>query len=89
VEFPLWNHRVVKKEGGYGIHEVYYKEDGTIQAVTKDAIDPYGETLEDLRLELQRMVGATFKDVLDYDRDFPNTPKPVSRKPKKKPRLRK
>ena len=89
VRFPLWNHRVVKKDKGFGIHEVYYKDNGKIEAVTVDSVEAYGETPEELKIELQRMLACCDKKVLDYDRDFPSNPfssNPISRKPKKKHR---
>ena len=36
-----WNYRIIKypDENGYGLHEVYYNEDGSPDTMTKDPID--------------------------------------------------
>lgn len=64
-----WNHRVVRAvqngEEGYSIREVFYNDDGSISMWTKDPIDPYGETLDGLRLTLERMLECLDKPVLD------------------------
>lgn len=66
---PYWNHRVIKKfdyynEPYYEIHEVYYNGDHTIQAITVNAIRPYGDDIESLRWILERMVKCTERPVL-------------------------
>ena len=75
-----WNHRVVKRtfiwlegteneftEDQYGIHEVYYDENGKVFAVTEEAIGPSGETMEELKESLEWITGALECPVLDYD----------------------
>ena len=69
-----WNHRVVKYTDGdgtthFGIHEVYYDSDGRPSMYTESAMAPYGETLEELAQDLERMRGALVKPVLS-DADF-------------------
>lgn len=70
-----WNFRVLRRTVGheviYGIHEVYYDDAGTPRSCSSDAIEPYGDTVDDLRQELQHMVAALDEPVLDYDTDFP------------------
>lgn len=67
-----WNHRVMRHVEGdevfFQIHEVYYGiEEGSNQlSWTENAIAPMGETIEDLRFELVRMLEALDKPVLDY-----------------------
>lgn len=73
-----WNYRVVKKnvymgktmgsEIQFGIHETYYDGDRPT-AITTDKMSPYGETLEELRSDLTRMIGALEKPVLNWE-DF-------------------
>ena len=52
-----WNHRVMKhKDGGddfFQIHEVYYKEDGEVDGYTLKGASAGGNTLDELRGELQ------------------------------------
>ena len=73
-----WNHRVVRRqltewsEGedvqyGFSIHEVYYDDAGKPNAITEDAIQPYGDTPEELLEELIRFLYATTKPTLEYE----------------------
>ncbi len=64
-----WNHRVVKKtyengEEAFGIHEVFYNEDGTIYSYTKDPVDASCESLEALREYIQWMTDCLDKEIL-------------------------
>lgn len=64
-----WNHRVIKKtypsgEESYGIHEVYYNENGEIYAHTTDPIDLNCETLDDLKQYIQWCLKACEKPIL-------------------------
>lgn len=70
-----WNHRVVRskftgqpsestEEYEYTIREVYYNDMGEIVGITENAMSPYGETPEDLKLQLERMLKACEKDIL-------------------------
>lgn len=65
-----WNHRVIKHvnkiETYYQIHEVYYDDDGKVTAMTENAVAPFGETTDELEWELNRMLDALKKPVLDY-----------------------
>jgi hypothetical protein len=45
----------------FAIHESYYNDVGEVTAWTDDAASPMGETLDDIRNELERMLRA-----LDY-----------------------
>jgi len=71
-----WNHRVVRYQTrnlfgdpdvGFAIHEVYYDKDGNVQAMTSEAVRPWGDTKDELRLELMRMLEALNKPDLDYN----------------------
>ena len=63
-----WNHRVMRTEVDdettYAIHEVYYKADGSVGAWT-GPVEPFGDTLAELRLELERMLATFDGGVLD------------------------
>ena len=65
-----WNHRVMKQKDGdedwYQIHEVYYK-DGKVSGYTKNGIAAGGNTLEELRAELIRMIESLDKEVIQYE----------------------
>ena len=68
-----WNHRVMKHEKAdgdddwYQIHEVYYDSKREPGSWTKEGIAPGGNTLEELRDELIKMLEATEKEILNYE----------------------
>lgn len=71
-----WNHRVVRREYPkavpeerilYGVHEAYYDSEGVCFSVTRDPTPAYGATLDEVRRELERMLAALEKPVLDYE----------------------
>ena len=76
-----WNYRVVRKnvymgktinpEVQFGIHETYYNSEDKPTAITTDHMRPYGETLEELKSDLEKMVAALEKPVLNWE-DFKN-----------------
>lgn len=66
-----WNYRVLKKEHHTGeielsIIEVYYDEMGNIDGWADD-IRPHGETLEELRRDLDHMIRALTAPILTAD----------------------
>lgn len=63
-----WNYRVIEHhdtDGNpyYQIHEVYYDPSDVI-SWSVDAIEPLGESVEDLREDLEAMLAAFHKPVL-------------------------
>ncbi len=66
-----WEYRVMRtvdKETGedrLGIHELYLAPDGSVQGLTTEPLIPVGATLEQLREDLQLMLGACDKLMLD------------------------
>lgn len=76
-----WNYRVCKKLSSYkvdlsndvyeedcfGICEVYYNDKGEITFTSENFIEPYGETLEELKRNLESMQKAFNLPVLDLD----------------------
>jgi hypothetical protein len=65
-----WNHRVFRKKHPsgdvLGIHECFYDEDGKVNGWTLDAIAPQGDNLDELRVELERMLKCLDEPILDY-----------------------
>jgi hypothetical protein len=65
-----WNHRVVKKhypetdETFYTIHEAHYNDNGDLYGYTEGGVDPCGESIEELRETLNRMLRALDQPVL-------------------------
>jgi hypothetical protein len=70
-----WNHRVVKRtypapsnETLYQIHEAYYGLAGDkLPSITVEPAEVVGESIEELRDTLQRMLRALDNPVLDYE----------------------
>ena len=63
-----WNYRVVKKDGMYAIHEVYYS-DGKVVGITEDGVAPTGETKLEVVEDLVRMLQDCKSEIVDYE-DF-------------------
>ena len=82
----MWNYRVVRKryvspdtkdkdERGsytYAIHEAYYDNNGYVGAITQDAVEPFGENIEELRHAWVMMAEAFGRPILDFE----NIPEP-------------
>ena len=66
-----WNYRIVKNgKKGYYIKEVYYNEDnGKIEAFS-EITEPYGETIDDLKKDLEKMVKAFEKPVIELENEI-------------------
>jgi hypothetical protein len=71
----VWEYRVVERVASrthaddaiwYEIIEVYYDDDGKLDA-TSDKICPAGDTVEDLREDLELMLIATNKPVISHE----------------------
>ena len=62
-----WEHRVYRRKAhpSYGEWEYSIREDYGERGYTKDAIAPYGESLESLRWVLTKMLKALDKPVLE------------------------
>jgi CRISPR/Cas system-associated endonuclease/helicase Cas3 len=77
----MWNYRVVRKKTvckdssskkdridyTYAIHEAYYDKNGFAGAITRDPIEPFGETIQELRHSWVMMAEAFGKPILDYE----------------------
>jgi hypothetical protein len=71
-----WSYRVVKQvtkiplgdtDISYGIHEVYYDANGDIVNISESLANPISDDLEGLRWNLERMIEACKKSVIDYN----------------------
>ena len=53
----MWNNRIVKHEKDdtvwYAVHEVFYNDNGGINGYTEDPITILGETVEDVKSQLE------------------------------------
>ena len=56
----MWNNRIVKHEKDditwYGVHEVFYHENGGINGYTEEPIVILGETVEDVKSQLEMIM---------------------------------
>jgi len=75
-----WNYRIMHyrdehPEFGhpFGIHEVYYADDGSVETWTEAAIPLVGHDLDDLEWQLRAMLEALQKPVLEYEPDRPSS----------------
>lgn len=64
-----WNyrvvHRVVEGEDVYAIHEAYYDGDKPT-SITEESVNPHGETLEELKLDVVYYLKALELPLLEY-----------------------
>jgi hypothetical protein len=72
-----WNYRVMRREltsdlgftdVKYSIHEVHYK-DGKAVAYSSEPMNPMGDTLEELREDLKRMLMALERPIFDFEKE--------------------
>lgn len=60
-----WNYRVFREEDGdFVIREVFYAEDGSILGCTANAVEPFGQTLEELASSIADFQAALALPVL-------------------------
>lgn len=63
-----WNYRIVKtafEQGDrYAIHEVYYDANGNPTSHTVEPACPLGDTLEELRAEMERYLKAMDRPII-------------------------
>lgn len=69
-----WSYRVVRStdpntgETACRIYEVYYNDQEEISAITQDPVIPFGETLEELKRDLEHMLEDINRPVLEAGR---------------------
>jgi hypothetical protein len=63
-----WNYRIVKANDGYGLHEIYYDENGIPNARTQEPI-LMGENQDDIVADLKMMLCDAQKPIID-DKEF-------------------
>ncbi len=68
-----WNYRVLERadkktgEKTYAIHEVYYNDEDQPDNCTENAVAPMGESLEELKGDIEYYLRALKIPVLVYD----------------------
>jgi len=53
-----WDYRVIENHGMFTIHEVHYNDKGDIASISEDPMGPSGETLEELKDDMQYFLQA-------------------------------
>lgn len=66
-----WDHRVIRNideegEVSYQVYEVYYDENGDYEYWTKEAVRPFGETLEELQDDIRSFFHASKMPLLEF-----------------------
>jgi hypothetical protein len=63
-----WNHRVIVRLEGleqlYELHEVYYRDDGSIEGWTAGPVRVMGDSVKEMKQSLRWMLKAMDKPVL-------------------------
>jgi hypothetical protein len=72
-----WNYRVFRESNNeYIIREVFYHDDGSILGCSADAVEPYGQSLDELARTLDDFQAALTLPVLT-EADLPQSGEPV------------
>ena len=70
-----WNYRVIKRTFKklsqeelffYYIHEAYYDKENRVNSISLNPLEPHGDTVEDLKKDLELMLEAFNKPILDF-----------------------
>lgn len=59
-----WDYRVIEHEGAFTVHEVHYNDKGAIISISEDPMGPSGETLEELKADMEFFLRALDRQVL-------------------------
>ena len=59
-----WDYRVIENHGMFTIHEVRYNDKGGITSISEDPMGPSGETLDELKDDMQYFLQALDSTVL-------------------------
>lgn len=74
-----WNYRVVETEGVFAIYEASYDDAGNVTGMTAEPVAPMGESLEELRADLEHYLKALaapllhYEDIVGAEGDVPET----------------
>jgi len=68
-----WNHRVLKSKDGdddwFQIHRVYYDQYNKPNGWTKKGVTVCGNSIDDLRFTLNKMLEALDKEVINQNKE--------------------
>lgn len=61
-----WDYRVMDRDGQLAIHEVFYRDDGSVEGYTELPVHPRAGTIDELREELRRYASALDREMLPF-----------------------
>jgi hypothetical protein len=67
AEHISWDYRIIENNGMFAVYEVHYNEREEIVSVSEDPMGPSGETLKDLKEDMQYFLDALESPVLKKD----------------------
>jgi hypothetical protein len=59
-----WDYRVIEHDGAFTIHEVHYNDKGAVISISDDPMGPSGETLEELKSDMEFFLQALDRPML-------------------------
>ncbi|TAN42416.1 MAG: hypothetical protein EPN25_02970 [Nitrospirae bacterium] len=59
-----WDYRVIESGGTFTIHEVHYNDKDAITAISEEPMGPSGQTLEELKDDVEYFLRALTMPVL-------------------------
>ena len=59
-----WDYRVIEDHGAFTVHEVHYNDKGDIISISEEPMGPSGETLEELKDDMEFFLQALDRPVL-------------------------
>ena len=59
-----WDYRIIEHDGAFTVHEVHYNDKGDIISISEDPMGPSGETLEELKEDMEYFLQAFNRPVL-------------------------
>jgi len=62
-----WDYRVINHDGMFTIHEVSYNDKGDITSISQDPMGPSGDTLEELKDDMEYFLQALDMPVLNKE----------------------
>lgn len=63
-----WDYRAIEHDGTFTIHEVHYNNKGDITSVSQEPMGPSGNTLDELKDDLEYFLQALDLPVLKKDK---------------------
>jgi hypothetical protein len=77
----MFEYRAVMQDGEVAIYEVFLNAEGEPDSLTEQPLSPATQSIEDLRLELRKMLDALDRPVLYFDRGR------LTKRPAEKPKI--